>query len=259
MSKIIQFQIKDLAHFSLMRLNAEEFVEYKKYAIPIQTSPPPFYILCGSEEYNFNLPRLYLALKMLTGESIRPSDNLMSSFEFPFLMRIKKEKKEFEYMLSISDYKGSFEFRFYKCSDDEDNSSKHFVAYQSPFDDEFSQKEFNKFLFYIYGYLWGYQKTALKHYDEPFLHIVGGVLFGYLNHKFFEEYYKDRVDYEKAVESKNKELEKEIGKKCKIPQKQKMTKIILEVPWEFRFLPYQQQVEIKKKLKQIVEVELPKS
>ena len=233
MSEVIQFQIENIdnAHFSLLRLSDDEYFEYRRHTIPISSNSMMLYQLNRMKaDDTLNLAEFYVALKMLTGESGRCYDDWKSSFEFSFLMKIKKEKKEFEYMLSISDYRGNFEFAFYRCVEEE--SSLNGGSYHKPFDQEFSQNEIDQFILFFYGFLRGYLNSVQKHYDEPFLHTIDSncVLFGYLNQEFFEEYYEDHEDYEKAVKSKRKELRQ----KEEIPDARKTTKLILDIPWEFQ-------------------------
>ncbi|MEZ4629353.1 MAG: hypothetical protein R2880_01280 [Deinococcales bacterium] len=62
-----------------------------------------YYLQQWLDEQNLNLPRLYLVLKKLFGESSHSYDSYKSSFGYDFSLKLFKADQEFSYALSFSD------------------------------------------------------------------------------------------------------------------------------------------------------------
>jgi hypothetical protein len=203
-SKVINLK-KDKIHYRLTRLDDDAYDKFFPDALPIEDDCWFCHQLYRSMEqlgYPLNFAQVYVALKLLSGESNEALDDWKGSFAFPFKLDIRKENGKFAYLLNIYNIRETLYFGFRKIlTPDEKKRYDRWVIHR-PIENEFSREEINDFTSCFYGYLLGFFEVVKEGYNEPFFKRVdsNGILFGYKDGQFFEEHYKDEKEYKKAVE-----------------------------------------------------------
>ncbi len=200
--KIINIDLNEV-HYKLIRLSDGQYHDFWRNSISIADDYrfylDFFYRYLERRGECLNLAQIYCTLTELCGESNKFIDNYKGSFSFPFLLEVKKSGKQFNYLLTIFDFRGSIEFGFRKLLQPQDTYDKRFL-YQ-PFTEGFSREEINNLIVYMYSYVKGVFEDISKDYQKPFFKkvISNTILYGYKDGNFFEEQYNSSDDFENAV------------------------------------------------------------
>ena len=141
-----------------------------------------------------------------------PSDSLFDSykgaFSFPFAVKILQDNKIIPYLLHVTSWRGSVEFRFFKVlSFDE---TRYDINLQhKPFEDELSEHQMNVLVNFVTGFAEGCWNTTQRYKDkwnelfpetkqQEFIKAIdsNNILFGYKDGHLFENHYSDQDEYE---------------------------------------------------------------
>jgi hypothetical protein len=194
--------------WELYRLKDEEYYHLSQNSLPIKNSA---FTVLSAERYfqyknkNLTLPKLYILLTNIAGESSKFYDDWKGSFCFPFLMKIKKKEGELNnYLFIISDWRGNLEFRFKRLIGENEDYPEGIerAIIREPFENEFSKEEIEYFTNYFYGFLVGYFSTIEKrHHQNFFKHIDSNlILYGYTDGKYWEKYYEEYDYYHQRLD-----------------------------------------------------------
>ncbi len=191
--------------FDLWRLNDQEYNQLRENSLPIKENLLFLFILYLSERDDperLTLPKAFLTLEYLFGQTTTFFDDWKGSFSFPLLVRLTKTNGQFYYLLKVSDHRGTLYFNWYRVVetgiDDYDIN-----IYRDPFDLEFSQDEMKEFLSYFYGYLTGVSRRFDKIPPAPFFKKIdsNNIIYGYGSGEFFEKHFDSEEDYQQAIKS----------------------------------------------------------
>lgn len=191
----------------LYRLNDEQYYHLSQDSLPIKDN---FWALFRvqrhyqQENQDLTLPKMYVLLTFIAGETSKFYDDWKGSFCFPFLIRIKKKTQELNnHLFIISDWRGNLEFRFKRLIGENENyvGIERDIVRQ-PFESEFSREEIDYFIVYFYSYLVGYFEGIGKiPHDNFFKHIDSNlILYGSTNGQFWEKYYEEYDYYHQRLE-----------------------------------------------------------
>jgi len=186
--------------YKVIRLNDHQYHKLASTSIPIEDDYLHIICLNRGEGIFSNCAKLYVALKLLFGESGSLYDDYKGSFAFPFLILFKKKKKEYVYLLKFYNNRNSCEYLIRKIIHIEDTNYTRDV-YHKPFD-EFPREKIRYFMNFICGYLKGFLEVVKEEYNESFYHKVDSSLFifGYKDNDFFEYEFETEEEYDKALE-----------------------------------------------------------
>lgn len=179
------------AHYSLYRLSNEDYFILSDYTIPIKAGSD-FFTAFYLQIEPIELPKLYLSLKYLFGESSRFFDNYKSSFAFPLFTEIVKTDAKYNYLIIINDYKGGIDFSIRRCLEEKIDPIQCF--YHDPYEQEFSLEEIRYFISYFCGYLLGIWKIINQGEVMPFYHEISSnnLLYGYCTQEgYFQFEYEE--------------------------------------------------------------------
>lgn len=190
--------------FRLWRLSEEEYHQLRQHSLPIKEDGFFLLQLFLSERQNPNrltLPKAFLTLEHLLGQSSDFLDNWKGSFNFPLLLVLKKPAGQFFYLFRVHDHRGSLCFPLYRILEN-GVSGYDLNICREPFELEFSRKEINEFLCYFYGYLSGSAEAVSRLPRLPFLKRVESdlILYGYKEGDFFEEQMNSEGEYRAAIQ-----------------------------------------------------------
>lgn len=151
------------------------------------------------------LPKIYMALRSLTGPDDGDYDSYKGSFNFTFALEVSKNKHSSKYLYSLCHYRSYIDFnlwQFVPTTDPRDTKIKH-----QPNNELFSDKDISAFSDYFCNYLLRYIEEA-QFTPQPFVKSSHSncILFGFHNDEYFCNEYKDEKDYEKARVSLKKVL-----------------------------------------------------
>jgi hypothetical protein len=141
-----------------------------------------------------SIGEIYWILSYLFGQENQSFCGSKGTFLFPFYLEINKQEEVYSYAFCIFDWRGSVEFDFYRCLEEEVvNNNSYFKANEA----EFSAEEIDCFLSYFVGYLLGFSEVVKKK-KTPFYKIVQSscFIFGYSHQQddFFEYEFSDEED-----------------------------------------------------------------
>ena len=179
------------AHYRLYRLSDEDYSILSNYTIPIQAHSG-FFTAFYLQIETIELPKLYLSLKSLFGESSRLFDNYKSGFAFPLFTEIIKLDATYNYMIIVRDYRGGIDFSIRRCLAEKIEPLQS--VYHDPYDQEFSLEEIRYFISYFCGYLLGLWKVLDRAQVLPFYHEIQSnhLLYGYSEQEgYFEFEYEE--------------------------------------------------------------------
>jgi hypothetical protein len=148
----------------------------------------------GLYEKSPSIGEIYWILSYLFGRCNHSFCGSKGTFSFPFYLEINKQEKVYSYAFSVFDWRGSVEFDFYRCSEEEvvDNHD-----YCNANESEFSAEEIDCFFAYFIGYLLGFSEVVEKKIT-PFYKIVQSncFIFGYSHRQddFFEYEFSNEED-----------------------------------------------------------------
>lgn len=191
-------------NFHLWGLKEFEYHLLRESSLPITENLLFLFNLYLSERDDperLTLPKAFVTLEHLFGQTMSFFDEWKGSFAFPILVELNKENGQFYYILKVFDHRGTLSFTWYRIVetgiDDYDIN-----IYRDPFELEFSQEEMNKFLSYFYGYLIGSSRILKKVPPSPFLKKVNSnlIIYGYRDGEFFEEEFESNEDYQQAIQ-----------------------------------------------------------
>lgn len=187
--------------YTLIRLNDRQYKELKRNAVPISEDFEYSRFICRADGIIFNsLPKMYVTLRTLFGESGVLYDEWKGSFWFPFLVSFKKDGERYDYLLSFENFRSYIEIRMAKMFPEDDETFDRDV-FHDPFDD-FPRSEMRYLLNYFIGYLSGCFKEMSKYYSTPFFQAVdsNGIVFGWKDGRFFERSFSGARSFNKAVQ-----------------------------------------------------------
>lgn len=191
--------------FYLWRLRDEEYDRIRPCSLPILEDSLFLIRLFLIERDNpdrLTLPKAFLALQKLFGESSEAFDRWKGSFCFPLLLRLEKRGGNFYYLLKVYDHRGSLNVGLYRVLEngsDEYNTDR----YREPFELEFSREEINQFIGYFQGYLNVFFQTIPRESLSPFLKRIDSnwILYGYDREDIFEREFESEEEYRQAIAS----------------------------------------------------------
>lgn len=199
----LQFDLQyDDFSFYLWRVTEDEYRLIRENSVPIKVDGMFWIRLFLSERDNPNrltLSKAFITLEYLLGKSSDWFDDWKSSFSFPTLLRLKRDAKQFFYLLRLEDYRGSLEFRLYRVLlDGVENYDVQ--IYQKPFE-EFSSADINLFFARLYYYLAEVAKLTSQSHQQPFMKVIRSshALYGYKNGAFFEDEIDDEEEFNAAI------------------------------------------------------------
>jgi len=183
--------------YTIIRLNDEQFHKLSQSRLSI--SDDYWHLMHLADQENliyYSFPKMYVAMKLLFGESGEHYDDWKGSFSFPFLISFQKNGLEYEYLMNVYNFRKSIEFRVMKLIPASEKSFDRTVEHK-PFD-EFPKTEINNVISYFVGYLTGAFEILSLRYDTPFFKVVESenIIFGYKEGCFFEEYYDEDEFYD---------------------------------------------------------------
>ncbi len=190
--------------FHLWRLTEEEDSRLRDNSLPIKEDGMFLMQLMLSERHNpdrLTLPKAFLALEHLFGETSHLFDDWKGSFSFPLLLAVKTAG-QFFYLLRVYDHRGSLQFPLYRILENGvDGYDIH--AYREPLEIEFSREEINEFICYFYGYLVGVAEIINELPKKSFLKRIDSnhILYGCQDGTFFEEQIDSEEDYKAAIQT----------------------------------------------------------
>ncbi|NER99054.1 MAG: hypothetical protein F6J86_35410 [Symploca sp. SIO1B1] len=191
--------------YHLWRLTEDEYRQLRNSSLPIKIDSKLMLQLMLSERDNperLSLPKALLSLEDNFGKSSDRFDEWKSSFSFPLLFRLDKPVGRFFYLLRIGDYRGALDFLLYRLL--ENGADGYDIrTYREPFELEFSRKEINEFICYVYGFLTGFALSTCNRPIEPFIRSIDSnhILYGYRDGEFFEEQIDSQEEYQAAIKA----------------------------------------------------------
>ncbi|PKO20955.1 MAG: hypothetical protein CVU38_17390 [Chloroflexi bacterium HGW-Chloroflexi-1] len=193
---------------SLLRLDDNAYRRLRQHSIPISENHALYWELefplqrePSKKDERLSLPKAYVALKTLFGESGGDFDDWKGSFAFPFFLKVARGDQDFAYLLNVHDHRCSIEFDIYKLAPPDAGYDSR--RYYEPFEEEFARAEIDHFIVYFYGFLVGFFDAVKDRHDEPFCKQVGSqsVLYGYQDGQFFEEQYDSEEEYQATLKT----------------------------------------------------------
>ncbi len=182
--------------YTLMRLRDHEYQTLRSNSVPISEDFDLPFILQGRDNIYDSLPKMYVALRAVFGESGSHYDEWKGSFSFPFLICFEKDGEEYEYVMNVFSFRSYVQFSLARpIAADDDTFLRG--AYHEPFDD-FPLTQIRFLIIYLVAYLTGVFKSLSTWYDTPFFHVIesNGIVYGYRKGEFFEEDFEDLSDEE---------------------------------------------------------------
>lgn len=139
-----------------------------------------------------NLAEIYATFMTRFGDTSKCFDDWKSAFCFPFELEICRNDAVYYYILEVTNWRSTFEFRFRKVLPT-DESAFDRMAYHASFENELSTGEMNGLMAYLYGFSMGYLETVSCGTIEEFIRQVPSnlILFGFHRGEFFEHYHND--------------------------------------------------------------------
>lgn len=179
--------------FENKKLLAIENSAYFKFALQIQKDP-------------LILPKLYTALRCLTGPGDEYYDDYKGSYSFTFKLDVLKNGHLSNYLYSIYNYRSYIEF-YLRQIVPKTNPQETEIMHQ-PNNELFSDDDICHFCRYFSGYLLGYIKEA-QNTPEPFVKGSDSncLLFGFYNGEYFCTQYDSSEEYKKKKSALKRELQ----------------------------------------------------
>lgn len=180
-------------------ITAREYYNAVQRSLPILENYD-HYLLLGCqlqrESPDFDLPRLYAALRTLFGESSVTYDVYKCSFGYQFLLKIIRKDKESEYALNFTDIKGGISFIFSRIlALEELEKHKDRDVLREQLENDFSKDEMEYFMTWFTFYLVGFMRSF--DYNEEFARSLDYrlMIYGYRNNRFFLDQYEDPDEF----------------------------------------------------------------
>jgi len=118
-----------------------------------------------------------------------------SGFAFPLFTEIFKQDQVYNYLITITDYRGGIDFLIRRCFEEKVKRS----VYHDPYENEFSPENIRYFISYFCGYLLGIWQVISKENLTPFYHDITAnhIVYGYCEQEgcFEFEYGEDEERY----------------------------------------------------------------
>jgi hypothetical protein len=158
------------------------------------------------------LPKLYVALTLLTGPQGDRYDDHKGSYSFAFELKVQKGENLSLYFLNIVHYRSYIDFILHQIVPK--TSKKDPFVLHSPDSELFSEEDIHFFCSYFCNYALGYL-IGYKHTPDPFVKSSDSnlILFGYFQDDYFcysyddrDEYYKDKEHYSQSILESNGDL-----------------------------------------------------
>jgi hypothetical protein len=194
----------------LWRLQDAEYDVLRDYSFPIQEDVRFLWQLMlddrreGAEE--LMLAKVLVALEEDYGPCSTDVDPYKQTFAFRFLAQFSKEGKTWPYLLSINDFRGSLELRFYRVIDGDQFVEASRDYPQDPIESEMGADEIRYWMAYLWGFLhagsksWCRFKVHMKELAPFFRHIDSNhIIYGFLGGEFLEYEINDSDEYHAEV------------------------------------------------------------
>lgn len=194
----------------LWRLADEEFAALGQHALPIEQN----FALLAELHRERTFTRVHLSLgvaltvlELKFGPSSSLFDNYRSSFSFPLLLTIQRQRR-ISYLLRCHDHRGVLYFPMYRIVPGDPSLEERSMCHP-PAAGEFSRHEMDEFVRCIHGYLGGHGSLLDAESVTPFYRAVWSdlILYGHHGSCFFER----TCTHSKEFERLRQELDAEFG------------------------------------------------
>lgn len=167
------------------------------------------------------LPKLYTALKYLTGPSDENFDNYKGSFSFQFMLDVEKKMNRSQYLFWMMQFRSFMRIKLYQIVPDSDPRREE--VFTKATESLFSEDDIIAFTFAFVDDLLKRLERE-KHIPEPFVLSSHSdcLIYGYLDNEYFATEFTDRDSYAgelKALEARltkdNPTVDTEVPKESK--------------------------------------------
>ena len=188
------FSINPNLFVNIKRISLND--NFEKYKLLAIENSAYFKFGCKILKNPLILPKLYAALKYLTGEGDESYDGYKGSYSFTFVLEVLKNSRSSKYLYSIYHYRSYIEFYLREIVSKE--SPKRTEIMHQPNDEFFSDDDICFFSQYFCSYSLGYIEGA-QHVPKPFIKSSDSncILFGYYNGEYFCRQYDSSNVYHK--------------------------------------------------------------
>ncbi len=186
----VSFRLKNMRS-TLKPITARQYADFFEEAIPIFSD----YEYQSMLSYNFHrsylhfdYPKIYVALKLLFGESTTMYDDYKCSFGFTFLIILEDKDLKSRYVFNFTDLKGGLDFSFMKILEPhEKNNNFERNKLYTPEECGFPKDEMRYFMETFLIYLAWFMIPLEEEYDQEFARILYNerIIYGYRKGAFF--------------------------------------------------------------------------
>ena len=187
------FDMKENLTISIKRILMNEGVFENCNFLKLQNSA---YYVAGDylDKEPHILPKLYAALRCLTGPGDFRYDNYKGSYNFTFELEVKKNRAISQYLYRIYHYRSYIEFSVEQAVHKTD--PRNVYTLHEPDDTLFSDEDIGLFSTYFCGYALGFMKDV-KYTPKPFVKYSDSdfLIFGFYNNEYFTLSYDDQCKH----------------------------------------------------------------
>ena len=200
------FELKDNLKIKVARVLLDEEISNKKM---ISIKNNAFYSIANSiSREPLELPRLYVALRFLTGPGDLYYDDYKGSYSFHFMLEVHKNARVSSYLYHLYHYRSYIDFSVRHIVKEVKSNDDRFILHE-PNDELFSSDDISYFSEYFFGFSLGFLEGS-GYKPQPFIKRSESnlLLFGYDNEEYFfysydtwEEYEADYRKISSAIEA----------------------------------------------------------
>lgn len=188
------FQLSQNLAVSIERLN-KNIIDKNFQLLPIQNSA--FWEISNLNKDPLFLPKIYMALRSLTGVGETSYDNYKGSYRFSFVIDIEKNKHSSKYLYSLCHCRSYLDFFLWQYIPTTDTRNKQIM--HQPKNELFSNEDIclfsNKFCQYLLQYI---EKGDYSPREFVKCSVSNFILFGYHEGKYFSDEYQEEEEFIKA-------------------------------------------------------------